>query len=404
MSSLAYRPRTLLIAALAVLLIAAAAVTATESADGAKPKPKKPLKQVSLVSFVGGSTTALRLSWPRVKGATKYEIDVDDNIAMSSPSTIKLAATGAARMGYTLSGLSPGKTYCVQIRGKRGKRNYGPRSRRTCKPTVISRGPATGAPYRVMTYNVCSTACKGRATSWKTRSGLATSLIKSQAPDVLAIQEHSHGTTSPLLNSTLSSTYAATTYLSAKDLFYKRSRFSLARTGSLSLTHSRYAVWAELIDKAESNRHVIFVSAHLSSGKSAAADAARQSETSLLISGIEGINRNGLPVVYAGDFNSNKSRPTDGPRAVFNANGYYDAYDLAARLSRPNWNSAAAFSSAPAKPRKSYTWGDHVDHIWVRPGSSNVTGWSSPAVMKGKKYATPMPSDHKPVVVTVWIN
>lgn len=416
MSSLASHPhpstrrtrwwRVVVMLGLASVLVATT-LAANPSADGAKPKgKKKSLKQVSLVSFVGGSTNTLTISWPKVKKATKYEIDLDDNYAMTSPSTRRISATGASRMRYTITGLAAGRTYCVQVRGKKGK-TYGKRSRRTCKPTVIARGPASGPAYRVMTYNVCAQACKGKkgAAPWSRRSALATRMVLSNSPDVVALQEHPRGAMSPLLTSTLSGTYAATAYASAKELLYKRSRFTLADSGSLTLSRDKFAVWAELIDRAASNRRVIFVSAHLSTGKSAASDTVRGVETSRLISGIEQINQRDVPVVFAGDFNSNKSRPNDAPRAAFNAKGYYDAYDLAAGLIRPNWNSAANFSSAPSPPRTSYKWGDHVDHVWVRPGSAYVAGWTSPAVMKSSnRYAHPMPSDHKPVVVSMWLN
>lgn len=364
------------------------------------------LGQVKMVSFVAATTTSLKLSWPRVKKAKSYEIDLADNYEMAGRATTKVAAGSSRRASFVISGLTQGKTYCVQVRAKRGK-NYGKRSRRTCKPTIAMRGSASGSAYRVMTYNVCAQACKGDpdAASWKKRSALATSLISSQSPDVIALQEHPHSVGN-LLTTSLASTYAATTYVSAKDLLYKRSRFTMpsGRTSSIQLSPSKFAVWAELVDRQTGQRS-IFVSAHLTPGKGAATDALRETQTKLLIAAVDQVNPRDLPVIYAGDFNSNKSRPFDAPAQVFKARGYYDSYDLAAKLAKPNWNSAADFSSAPGKPRKSYQWGDHVDHVFVRAASSYVSGWTSPAVMKSsKKYAGPMPSDHKPVVVTVWVN
>lgn len=364
------------------------------------------LGQVKMVSFVAATTTSLKLSWPKVKNAKSYEIDLADNYEMAGRATRKITAGSSRRASYVLSGLTPGKTYCVQVRAKRGK-DYGTRSKRTCKPTIALRGSTSGSSYRVMTFNVCAQACKGDpdAASWKKRSALAKSLILDQSPDVVALQEHPHSVGN-LLTSKLSTSYAATTYMSAKDLLYKKSRFSLpsGRTGSIELAPTKYAVWAELEDK-KTNQRVIFVSTHLTDGKSSADDTARRNETSTLVAGISRINTRDVPVVFAGDFNSNKSRRTDAPAEVFRGHGFYDSYDLASRLKRPNWNSAASFSSAPGKPRKSYKWGDHVDRVFVRAASSYVSGWVSPAEMKNsKKYDSPMPSDHKPVVVSVWVN
>lgn len=391
---------------LLVLLVAPGVGSGQLTADAARAKQKTKLSQIKMVSFIGGSTTSLTLSWKRVKKAKKYEIDIATNYAMRSSGTRRIKASSGTRMTYVYSGLVTGKTYCFQVRAKKGK-SYGKRSPRTCKPTVIARGSSTGTVYRVMTYNVCADACadNSRAESWSKRSSLATSLIRSQDPDVLALQEHPHGVNGPLLTEKLNASYAATTYESAKDLLYKRSRFSIAGgsggTGSIELSSGRWAVWAELIDKEAGNRHVIFVSAHLTPGKSDATDSLRGRETTNLISAINRVNTRNVPVVYAGDFNSNKSRPNDAPAKSFHVAGYYDAYDLARKLSRPNWNSAADFSAAPGKPRDSVKWGDHVDHVWVKPGTSWVTSWSSPAVMQGALYDSPMPSDHKPLLVVV---
>jgi endonuclease/exonuclease/phosphatase family metal-dependent hydrolase len=366
---------------------------------------KKPPSRVQLVSFIGASTSSLTVSWPQAKRVKSYEFELATNYDMVGRTTRKIPATSGSRMTYVLSGLTPGRTYCVQIRGKRGK-YYGKRSRRTCKPTIVAQGTPSGTPYRVMTYNVCASACENRAgaASWSTRRGLATSLIQSQAPDVLALQEHPHSAKAPLLTQTLSTDYAATTYISAKDLLYRRDRFTLARTGSIELSAGKYAVWAELNDLAADNARVIFVSVHLTSGKDSKFDLQRETETERLIASIERENPDGVPVIYAGDFNSNKSRPLDAPAKVFKGAGHYDSYDLATRLSRPNWNSAADFSSAPEKPRKSFKWGDHVDRVFVPAGSTFVSNWASPAVMAGAKYDGPMPSDHKPVVVNIWLN
>lgn len=367
---------------------------------------KRPPSRVKLVSFISASTTSLTVSWPQAKRVRSYEFELATNYDMVGRTKTKIAATSGSRMTYVLTGLTPGQTYCLQVRGKRGK-YYGKRSRRTCKPTVVTQGAPTGTPYRVMTYNVCATACQSKpgAASWSTRRALATSLITGQDPDVLALQEHPHTASAPLLTDTLSADYAATTYISAKDLLYRRDRFTLARTGSIELSTGRYAVWAELNDLQADNASVIFVSAHLTPGRSAEIDLLRQTETERLIAAVESENTGNVPVIYAGDFNSNKSRPLDAPAKVFKTEGYYDSFDLAAKLSRPNWNSAADFTSAPETPRTSYKWGDHVDHVFVPAGTTYVSTWASPAAMaSSSKYDGPMPSDHKPVVVNIWLN
>ena len=92
------------------------------------------------------------------------------------------------------------------------------------------------------------------------------------------------------------------------------------------------------------------------------------------------INTAGRQVVYAGDFNSHKNRGNYSESAgfgsqdtvgrTFAAAGYYDAYDLARTLKRPNWNSFSGFS---ATPTKSKIWGDHVDHVYVKPAEQRLS-------------------------------
>jgi hypothetical protein len=84
----------------------------------------------------------------------------------------------------------------------------------------------------------------------------------------------------------------------------------------------------------------------------------------------------------------------------FAAAGYYDAYDLARNANRPNWNS---FSSLSATPTTSKVWGDHVDHVYVRPARTNVYRWMNASLYSGSRYKTPKPSDHNPVHVDLYI-
>ena len=85
---------------------------------------------------------------------------------------------------------------------------------------------------------------------------------------------------------------------------------------------------------------------------------------------------------------------------TFAAAGYYDAYDLARNLSRPNWNSANGFKTTPTISR---SWGDHVDHVYVKPASTNIWRWMNASFHTGTSYASPKPSDHSPVQVNLYI-
>jgi len=105
--------------------------------------------------------------------------------------------------------------------------------------------------------------------------------------------------------------------------------------------------------------------------------------------------------VYLGDFNSNKSRghAQDTPARVMSAAGYVDAFDQARTLSRPNYNSGTQGSPRPVT---SYTYGDHVDKVWVRKGDGiGVVSWANVNPRRGSRYVAPVGSDHCPIRVVL---
>ncbi len=128
------------------------------------------------------------------------------------------------------------------------------------------------------------------------------------------------------------------------------------------------------------------------------------------MSRINQLNTAGRAVIYAGDFNSHKNRGTyiesarfgsqDSVGRTFAAAGYYDSYDLARTLKRNNWNSYGGWSR---KPKRSIVWGDHVDHVYVKPSRSNVYQWMNAALYSGSRYSSPLPSDHRPVMAQLYV-
>lgn len=354
--------------------------------------------QVSLVSFTGASTTSLKLSWPKVSGASAYEVFRSERKDMSGATRVSRTSSNSA----SITRMRPGKTYCFQVRAL-ARSAPGRRSARTCKPTIRKQSPVSGASYAVMTLNACSEVCS----DWATRSSAATAVVRNRLPDVVALQEAGAWKTPP-------AGYANAVSKSAKRLFYKTSRFTLAiasgreRVGNVVLSAGKYAVWAELIDR-QTGKRIIFASVHTSSALS---DYARRgSEVETLLNRMTSINTARLPVVYAGDFNSHKNRGIydegtgfgveDTVNQTFARAGFYDSYDLARTLQRPNWNS---FSGFLATPTTSKTWGDHVDHVYIEPGRSNVFRWMNAALYSGDQYATPIPSDHSAVQVDLYIS
>jgi endonuclease/exonuclease/phosphatase family metal-dependent hydrolase len=347
--------------------------------------------QVGTVSFVGASTTSLKLSWPRARGATSYEVFRSAHKNMSGATRVKTTTSPTA----TVTGMATGKTYCFQVRAKAGS-SVGMRSAHTCKPTIRAQSAIRGTAYGVMTLNACSSACSG----WSRRQSAARKLISHRKPDVVAAQEAGAWTTPP-------SGFKNAFHKSAKRLFYRTSRFTAKRAGSITLSSGKYAVWAELADRGNGKR-IMFASVHTSPAYKDY--PLRGREITNLVNRMGQLNTGNRPVVYAGDFNSHKNRGTYSESAGFGAQdsvgrtfagrGYYDAYDLARTLKRPNWNSYSGFKT---KPTISKTWGDHVDHVYISPGKTNVYRWMNAALYSGSRYSTPIPSDHSAVQVNLYI-
>ena len=348
--------------------------------------------RVGMVSFAAASSTTLTLTWPRASGVSGYQVYKSLHKNMAYAKTPKNVSGPTATVG----GLTPGETYCFQVRGNASS-SVG-RSSVTCHPTIRAQSATTGTAYKVMTFNACTDACSG----WASRSSAAKELISVREPDLLAVQEANSWESPP-------TGYALAIHKSAKRIFYKTSRFSVARSGEILMrAPNKYAVWSELVDRGTGKR-MIFVSAHTSP---AFADyPERGQEIQTLMSRVNQLNTAGHAVMYAGDFNSHKNRGTYSESAGFGAQdsvgrtfasaGYYDSYDLARKLSRNNWNSYGGWSTTPTK---SVAWGDHVDHVYVKPSRSNVYHWQNAALNSGGRYSAPMASDHRAVMAQLYVN
>jgi endonuclease/exonuclease/phosphatase family metal-dependent hydrolase len=388
-----------------VLAVAVAfAVVAASAPAEAVARPSK----VGLVSFTAGSLSGgkatLTFVWPKAAGASTYEIFVSPDYDRVLDQTTPYRKTSSTSI--TLGGLVPGRSYFVQVRG-RNSAGVGSRSSRVGRTTIVSHSATTHTNFRVMTFNVCSEK-SGCMTpwSWSTRRPRVLERITTVNPDVLTLQESKALASSDVdgAPSAVLPGYVRAFYSSSKALYFKDARFDLAarddvpRAGSISLGNGRYAVWAELLDARNPGQHILAVSAHLTPGKDATAAALRSGETTKLLSGVAAANDTGLNVVIAGDFNSHKNRSNDTVGRVMNGAGYRDAYDLAEKVTNQHYNSYNGYAVTAATSVK---WGDHVDHVWVKPALSRVLTWVQRGLRSGSKYLTPIPSDHHAVSVDV---
>ncbi|KRC66058.1 hypothetical protein ASE12_15620 [Aeromicrobium sp. Root236] len=398
---------------------AAAALTAVLLLAGLQPASAATTPgSVGLVSFTAASysrstgTAGLTIDWHDASHARSYQVFLSRHHSMDNAR--RYTTTGSFK---TFTGLARGADYFVQVRAVNGSA-VGSRSKRVGHTTIRRMDPAAGSTYRVMTYNVCSQKCSG----WATRQPAALARITAYSPDVIAAQEAVYLETPQAMG------YTEAIQKSSKRLLYKTSRFTLAEPttpvpakpakdsagcdttwpqstkGYVYLGYHgggcRYAVWAVLVDR-QTGAHTVFVDVHTVSGDNETRAVQRTAEITTLTQHLAEINPGNLPVVYAGDFNSHKNRSNDDLSSVFHRRGYYDAYDLALKLRRQHVNSYNDFSVVP---RISYTWGDHVDHVWIRPDEGRILSWTNGAVIVNNRMVEPIPSDHSPVIVDVRLN
>jgi len=408
-----------------------------QPASAASSKPAK----VGLVSFVkadydrGRNLTSLSLDWPDARQARKYEIFVSKSPSMKKPKVYRQKSSKT-----TIRKLGRGKDYYFQVRGVNGKK-HGSKSNVVARTTIVRPGPSTNLmPLRILTYNVCSRVCDDDGYLWFVRQPAVLERIASSGADVVATQEADHLTTVP--------GYALAVSFSAKKLWYNPARFSVPAappvpnptptptpstptptptapppapidpatgcrmssdvsrpTGQIFLGRHgggcRYAVWAELVERA-TGRSTLMVDVHTVSGTSKTTTNGRRDEINTLISTIQQVNVKRLPVIYAGDFNSHKqSAIGDVVRPPFKAKKFYDAFDLARRVSGQHINSFNGFKSSPTIGT---LWGTHLDKVWVDPWKVRVDGWYNHAQIGADgKLVEPIPSDHNPIVIDVRI-
>lgn len=368
--------------------------------------------QQALERTTAGTRTRLRLRWPARSQAIGYQIDfapsptggIVDVQRSTRKRTVAVAAAGSGLQAASIGGLTPGTTYCFQVRGA-GRAGYGLRSTRRCKVTMSAGRPrpAQATPLVVGTFNTCSNACP----DWRTRRPLVTGRVQQmqldgRAADVVAIQEGYQATDA--LAADLAGTFVEGCRSEGRlqSLFVRAGTYEvLANTaGSIGFgpdfnDPSHGACWVR-VKSRDTGQEVIVVSLHLLNGTSA--DAVRGSETQRVIDQVTAAAA-GAPIVFAGDFNSHRSRAIDAPRIRLAGIGAEDGYDQAASYqSLPYLNSACA---GPL-PCASWLWGDHIDRVFAGPGI-HVAAWKVDYRMRSGRYLTPAPSDHNPVLVSLRI-
>jgi endonuclease/exonuclease/phosphatase family metal-dependent hydrolase len=202
-------------------------------------------------------------------------------------------------------------------------------------------------------------------------------------------------------------------------IFYKRAAVYPGNTAghfelSRSPANTRSALYQDFT-QASTGVRFLFVSTHLYSGAGRAAADLRNAQTVDLLNGIESVNRERLPVVYVGDFNSHDGRKYvyDAPRLQFEARGMPDAIKRAGSVKYANYNTYNRLQKRIQKggfrPDQIYTTTDIGVASWenmVRLKVKNKTIRKSNGktrIKKIKRNQTPFASDHNAVRAVVVI-
>ena len=260
----------------------------------------------------------------------------------------------------------------------------------------------------VLTFNLCGqdkcVTTTNRMKKWSTRKPLAGAIVRGTGADVIATQESGRSDTN---FGTELPGFTLCRYYSAKSLFVRTAKYSVLRSGTITLDskRGRYAVWCELQDKVTRTRFIAS-DAHLEPYKGLTRDNLRYLQTGELLKDMVVVNPRKLPVVYAGDFNSNKANANqskypggyDAPMKRFTGAGIPDSYDLADTFRDPTWNSSNQAKNPPIKNS------DHIDHIYI-DSRIHANAWRVVITTTdtGSAYITPFASDHNPVLAELVI-
>jgi endonuclease/exonuclease/phosphatase family metal-dependent hydrolase len=371
------------------------AINGTVSSTSAQQRADLPVGAIATAAAVNGGSGVLDATWEPATNAETYELQVATAASMTNG--LRTFTVAGPTAGPTLP---IGTTYYYRVRGTNGVQ----KGRWT--PVGSVRLPSLNTSIQVLTYNLCGQdKCVTRSNTmkkWSTRKDLAGKIALASGAGIIATQE-SHDKDTRFGRELPG--YALAAYYSAKSLFYDKAKYESLRSGTITLSskEKKYAVWAELRDRTTRTSFIV-VDAHLQPYKGRTKDDMRATQTKILLSKVASANREKLPVVYAGDFNSNKSNADrdrysggyDAPRRVFAAAGVTDTYDTAARRAHADYNSANQAINPPLRHS------DHVDHVYVGPGVT-ASDWRILVAMDGKRYATPFASDHNPLRATLTI-
>ncbi len=367
-----------------------------------------------------GDADTVHLSWGTAGGGSRYAVRYTDDPSQPVDQWDEVRWDGP---GGSIDDLDASTEYTFRARVVDAAGV--PRSELSNPVAARTAASDDTLALNVISYNVMkSTVSKP---SWTSRRAASAAAIRSQAPDVMALQEASTSTSwskgkksqvDDLLD-LVGSKYALASRKSfgGTALAYDSSRLTAEASGGSVLTPTkkkipRYAVWARLRDKATGTRFFA-VTTHLEP-TSSGSNSVRVKQARKLVALVQK-ESSGLPVVLAGDLNSSRaSSPSNGPYRVITGAGYVDpvrnqeptllaGHDLPAEHTvNLEYNSANKLLSRPT--RTAWTVGTHIDYVFVSPDVRVATWRMVLDLADDGSFATPAPSDHNMISTTVYVD
>ena len=325
----------------------------------------------------------VRVRWAKVPNARQFEVAV----ARDAEFTKNVTAVRTLKGGHSFvtRGLSAGTTYWLMVRPVNGDQ-VGAFS----KP-VKFRTSARETAFRIAAWNVCSEKCSGYAG----RARIAANFLNASKVDMFGLQEAGGvrvgRTTNAVFSGGSQGFVRASGGAKARYIFFRPALFRQLSGGYFAVGHGRHATWAKFEVK-RTKQVFFFVDVHLENGKGN--DGKRAAETDVMLSRMAAINDTGKPIIYGGDFNSGRHRPSDSPGAKMRGAGLQDAVQLAKSPINAGINTSHSFGSSVLRS------GAHVDHIFVSR-QFDVREWKQLVRLSGSGYARPVVSDHNAVSAVV---
>lgn len=344
-----------------------------------------PPGEVAGLDVTGATTNGFKIDWADTPNARQYDVAVARDEAFTQKATaVRTLGVDSEFIG---KGLSPDRQYWVKVRPVNGDQVG------AYTAPVSFRTRVRESAFKVATWNVCSEKCKG----YPSRARIMADFLTENEVDIFGLQESGGVRVGAVTNSIFSGGARgferAVGGAKARYIFFRPELFEQLDGGSFGIGDGRDTTWASFRVKS-TKRTFVYVDVHLDNGKGADANARRAREMDRMLAQMRAINADGLPMIYAGDFNSGPHRDADAPGVKMRAAGLTNSELMTDDVQNGQINTGHTFSTEVLDS------GAHIDHIWVTP-EFQVDSWKQLVRITGGRYTTPVVSDHNAVSAVV---